>query len=215
MARTILKPQGFPGAEEYIPDRPSLKNMRAAVDLCRGCDLYKNATQGVFGEGSAGADCVLIGEQPGNDEDLQGRPFVGPAGKILDQALDEVGIDRDRVYITNAVKHFKNEIRGNRRLHRSPAASEIGACKPWLERELRIVKPRVIVCLGLSAAQSVLGKKITLRDVRGKFIVTDYSEKTIVTTHPSAILRAPDPASKKKSYEDFVKDLKVAAKALS
>lgn len=188
--------------------------MRKAAEGCRGCDLYKNATHVVFGEGNEKADCMFIGEQPGNDEDLQGKPFVGPAGRMLNKALSEAGIQTERVYITNAVKHFKHEYKGTRRLHRSPNRGEAAACRPWLEEELRIVKPKVVVCLGVSAAQSLLSKKVTLRDIRGSFFETVYSERTFVTTHPSSILRSPDDESRRANYALFVSDLKTVAKEL-
>lgn len=181
---------------------------------CRGCDLYKHATQAVFGEGAAKAACVFVGEQPGNDEDKQGRPFVGPAGRILDKGLEDAGISRELIYITNAVKHFKHEMRGARRLHRSPNVAELNACRPWLEQELKVTRPKVIVCMGATAARSVLGRKVTLRDVRGKIMESPYADKTVITTHPSSILRSPDDESRHRNYDAFVADLKTVAKVL-
>jgi DNA polymerase len=201
-------------AEPFLPPRKTMPALKKAVQLCRGCCLYKNATQAVFGEGPKDATCIMIGEQPGNDEDLKGAPFVGPAGRILDKGLKDAGIERDKVYVTNAVKHFKNEIRGARRLHRSPDTSEINACRPWLEQELKVTKPKVVICMGTSAARAVMGKKVTLRDVRGKFIESQYSDHTLITTHPSSILRSPDDESRHRNYNAFVADLKVAAKEL-
>ncbi len=201
-------------ATPYLPTRITLPSMRAAVQGCRGCDLYKNATQAVFGEGAAKAACVFVGEQPGNEEDKEGKPFVGPAGRILDKGLADAGIARELVYITNAVKHFKHEMRGARRLHRSPNVGELNACRPWLEQELKVTKPKVIVCMGTTAARSVLGRKITLRDVRGQVIDSLYADKTVVTTHPSSILRSPDDESRRRNYEAFVADLKIVAGVL-
>jgi len=201
-------------AEPFIPPRPTIKNMTIAVQDCKGCDLYKNATQAVFGEGAASARCIIVGEQPGNDEDLSGKPFVGPAGKLLDRGLADAGIDRKLVYVTNAVKHFKNEIRGTRRLHRTPNPAELRACRPWLEAELKVIKPEVLICLGASAARSVMGKAVTIRDTRGKFIQSEFSDQTIITAHPSSILRSPDDDSRHANYALMISDLKIAAKAL-
>lgn len=194
-------------AAEFLPARKTLRTLTEASRNCRGCPLYRNATQTVFGHGSAGADCMLIGEQPGDEEDKQGLPFVGPAGRILTKALDDVGIDHERVYTTNAVKHFKNEIRGKRRIHRSPNRAEIQACRPWLEEELRIVKPQVVVCLGVSAAQALLERKVTLRDERGRFFESQYSPHTFITTHPSSILRSVTSEDRHRNYDQFVGDL--------
>lgn len=201
-------------ATPFLPTRITMPNMQKAVQNCRGCDLYKNATQAVFGAGAANAECVFVGEQPGNEEDKEGAPFVGPAGRILDKGLADAGIDRELVYITNAVKHFKHEMRGARRLHRSPNVGEINACRPWLEQELKVTKPKVVVCMGTTAARSVLGRKVTLRDIRGRFLDSPYSARTLVTTHPSSILRSPDDESRNRNYEAFVADLKLVAGAL-
>jgi DNA polymerase len=201
-------------AADYLPERITLPAMRRAVEDCRGCDLYKNATHGVFGEGGAKAKCVMVGEQPGDSEDRQGRPFVGPAGQLLDRALAEAGIDRSAVYITNAVKHFKHEIVGKKRIHKSPNRAEITACRPWLVEELRVIKPQVLVCMGVSAANSIFDKKVTLRDVRGRFWETALSPRTFVTTHPSSILRSIDDESRHANYALFLKELQVLAKEL-
>lgn len=201
-------------AEPFLPERRTLPAMREAVQHCRGCDLYKNATQAVFGEGPSRAQCVMVGEQPGNDEDLKGHPFVGPAGRVLDRALADAGIDRELVFVTNAVKHFKNEQHGARRLHRTPDAAELRACRPWLEQEIAVTKPKVLVCLGANAARSVVGKKVTLKELRGRFFETDLSAKTLVTMHPSAILRSPDEESRHQKYDDLVADLKIVAREL-
>ncbi|MGI8907886.1 MAG: UdgX family uracil-DNA binding protein [Candidatus Sumerlaeaceae bacterium] len=201
-------------AADYFPDRMTLPSMREAARGCRGCDLYKNATQVVFGEGAAKGKCVMVGEQPGDQEDRQGHPFVGPAGGLLDRALADAGIDRNSVYITNAVKHFKHEIAGKKRIHKSPNRAEISACRPWLVEELRVIKPKVLVCLGVSAANSIFDKKVTLRDVRGRFWETALSPRTFVTTHPSSILRSFDDESRRENYALFVQELKVLAKEL-
>jgi len=204
-----------PSAADFLPPRVTISSMRRAAEGCRGCALYKNATRVVFGEGAAKADCVMVGEQPGDQEDKQGRPFVGPAGKLLDRALAEAGIEKDRIYLTNAVKHFKHEIVGNRRIHRSPNRGEINACRPWLVEELQVIKPRLLVCLGVSAANSIFDRKVTLKEVRGKFLATAFSERTFATTHPSSILRSFDDASRRANYDEFVKDLKLVARELS
>jgi DNA polymerase len=167
----------------------------------------------VFGEGAARADVMLVGEQPGDQEDLQGRPFVGPAGKLLDRALEAAGVDRARVYVTNVVKHFKWEPRGKRRIHAKPNAAEIAACRPWLESEIAVVKPKVVVCLGATAAQALLGKSFKVTERRGEFVATDFGPEAMATVHPSSILRAPDDAARHAETERFVEDLqKVAAR---
>jgi uracil-DNA glycosylase len=213
-AEELSAPPGKRSSRDYLPARKTLPSLRAAAENCRGCDLYKNATQVVFGEGAAGAECMLIGEQPGDQEDQQGKPFVGPAGKILDKALDDAGIQKERVYTTNAVKHFKHEVRGKRRLHRAPNRSEVKACRPWLEQELKVTKPKVIVCLGVSAANSLLEQKITLKDVRGQFFQSPYSDRTFVTTHPSSILRSITSEDRHQKYDELVADLRLVAKEL-
>jgi len=210
MPRTSSK-----GALEFLPNRPTLSKLTAAVQDCRGCDLYRYATQAVFGEGPRHASLVLIGEQPGNDEDLKGHPFVGPAGKLLDRALEEAGIDRGEVYVTNAVKHFKFEERGKRRIHKKPKASEIEACSPWLEAELQLIKPAIIVCMGATAAQALLGGTFRLTKHRGNFFEHPRARYITVTVHPSSILRAPDEKQRHLQYRDFVEDLKHIAAQLA
>jgi len=202
------------GASGFVPEHPTLPRLRGAAQSCQGCDLYLHATQAVLGEGPSAADLVLIGEQPGNDEDLAGRPFVGPAGHLLDRALQEAGIDRRRVYITNAVKHFKFEERGKRRIHKKPSAGEVRACHPWLQAELEIVKPAIIGCLGATAAQSILGNEFRLTKDRGRPIEHPPHGTVVATVHPSAILRAPDPEQRETAYAQFVEDLKAIRRLL-
>jgi uracil-DNA glycosylase family protein len=194
-------------AAEYVPEHSTLRALREEVQKCRGCDLYRYATQAVFGEGPRSARIVLVGEQPGDEEDRQGHPFVGPAGKLLDKALIEAHIDRTLVYITNAVKHFKFEERGKRRLHKKPSMSEIKACKPWLEAEMSVLKPDAIVCLGATAAQALLGSKFRLTQERGKFLEHPWAPFVTATIHPSAVLRAPDAAQRHEEYRKLVADL--------
>jgi DNA polymerase len=198
-------------AAPLVPPRPTLPALRQAAAGCRACDLWRRGTQTVFGEGAARAAVVLVGEQPGDQEDLQGRPFVGPAGKLLDRALEAAGIDRTKVYVTNVVKHFKWEPRGKRRIHSKPNAAEIAACRPWLEAEVAVVKPTVIVCLGATAAQALLGKSFKVTRQRGEFVPTDLGPPALATVHPSAILRAPDDATRHAETERFVEDLRKVA----
>jgi DNA polymerase len=198
-------------AEEFLPPRLNLTAMRDAVQHCRGCDLYKNATQAVFGEGATHASVILVGEVPGDEEDKQGHPFVGPAGRLLDAALEEAGFDRDEVYITNAVKHFRWEPRGKRRLHKKPSARQIEACKPWLHAEILVIKPKVIVCLGATAAQAMLGRDFRITKQRGKFYRDEEGRWITATYHPSAILRAPDQDDRRRKRAEFVEDLHKAA----
>lgn len=172
-------------------ERPSLSKLAKDIDACRRCDLWKNATQGVPGEGAAQARIMLVGEQPGDQEDLAGRPFVGPAGKLLDKALAEAGVDRKQVYVTNAVKHFSWFPRGKRRMHKTPTQQEVAACLDWLRQELRLVKPSIIVCLGATAAKALLGPSIRVTVDRGKWLESDLAEHVMVTVHPSSILRVP------------------------
>src|SRR5690348_5690779 len=179
-------------AAAYLPPRLNLTQLREAVQGCRGCDLYRNATQAVFGEGARRAEVMLVGEQPGDKEDLAGHPFVGPAGQLLDRALEEAGIDRAQTYVTNAVKHFKWQARGKRRIHQKPSWSESVACHPWLEAELDVVEPRVVVCLGATAAQSLLGKDFRVTQHRGELLDSDLAEHMTATVHPSSILRQRD-----------------------
>jgi DNA polymerase len=197
------------------PTKISLTRVRDDARGCRACDLYKYATQTVFGEGPAAAALMLIGEQPGDAEDLKGHPFVGPAGKLLDQALADAGIDRATVYLTNVVKHFKFEPRGKRRIHKKPRASEIGACRPWLDSEIALVKPRVIVCLGATAAQALLGPAFKVTKQRGTFVASPLAPRVMATVHPSSILRAPDEASRRREMKLLTDDLRAAARALS
>ena len=201
-------------AAPFVPNTTRLRVLGAAAHECRGCDLYKTATQVVFGEGPQAARVMFVGEQPGDQEDRQGAPFVGPAGALLDKALADAGIPRDEVYVTNAVKHFKWEPRGKRRIHKKPRMSEIKACRPWLEAELRAVKPRVVVCLGATAAQSVLGSTFKLMQNRGRVVSSELSERVVATIHPSSVLRAPDSEGRRAAYAMLVEDLKVVAKAL-
>src|SRR5262245_46634744 len=194
--------------------KSGLDPLRTHAARCRACPLWKNATQTVFGEGPAKAALMLVGETPGDDEDLQGHPFVGPAGRLLDQVLQEVGIDRGKVYVTNVVKHFKWEPQGKRRLHKKPNAREIAACRPWLEAELDLVKPRGIVCLGATAAQALLGRSFRVSVQRGKKIDSPLAAFVMATVHPSSILRAPSDQDRRAARQQFVRDLKVVAKAL-
>jgi uracil-DNA glycosylase family protein len=202
-------------AADFIPARPTLKTAREASKGCRGCDLWKIGTQTVFGEGPRGATLMLIGEQPGDAEDLSGHPFVGPAGKLLDRALADAGIDRTAVYVTNAVKHFKWEPRGKRRIHKKPRASEVGACRPWLDTEIALVKPRVIVCLGATAAQALLGSAFKVTQHRGAIVPSSLAARVLATVHPSSILRAPDDEARREELKRFTDDLRAAARALS
>lgn len=195
-------------ASRYVPAHPTLSVLRQAVRTCRGCDLYAQATQAVFGEGPASARIIFIGEQPGDEEDRKGHPFVGPAGRLLDRALADAHIDRSMAYVTNAVKHFKFEERGKRRLHKKPRVSEVNACKPWLEAEMAVLKPEVIVCLGATAAQSLFGSQYRLTKERGLFVSHPWAPWATSTIHPSAILRAPDEEQRHAEYRRFVEDLK-------
>jgi DNA polymerase len=204
-----------PGAEPFVPNTTSLKVLNDAAQLCRGCHLYRHATQAVLGEGPRRAPIMLVGEQPGDQEDLQGHPFVGPAGGMLVKALQEAGLDREDVFLTNAVKHFKWEPRGKRRIHQKPRISEIRACRPWLEAELRIVKPQVVVCLGAVAAQAVFGSGFKLMQQHGQVLPSTVSPKTVATIHPSAVLRAPDSQGRREAFASLVKDLKTARKAIT
>jgi DNA polymerase len=192
---------------------PSLSKLRAEAAGCKACGLWKTGTQTVFGEGPPGAEAMFVGEQPGDQEDKAGRPFVGPAGKLFDKALGDAGIDRERVYVTNVVKHFKWVGRGKRRIHQKPNWSEVEACRPWLDGELAAVEPRVLVCLGATAAQALLGRQFRVTRERGKRVDSDLAEHVLATIHPSAILRG-DPESREQEYAAFVRDLKVIAKLL-
>ncbi len=196
------------------PAHPTLPALRELSRGCKACDLWQRGTQTVFGEGSSRAPVMMVGEQPGNDEDLDGRPFVGPAGKLLDRALERAGIDRRQVYVTNVVKHFKWEPRGKRRIHAKPNATEIRACLPWLEAELAVVKPEVLVCLGATAAQALLGSAFKVSRQRGEFVQSRWAARVLATVHPSSILRAPDDDARHAEMERFVTDLEKVARAL-
>jgi probable DNA metabolism protein len=200
-----------PGAGSFVPANADLRQLREAVSGCEGCELYKHATQPVFGEGPMDARVVLIGEQPGDSEDRAGRPFVGPAGEVLNRALAEAGMRREELYLTNAVKHFAFEERGKRRIHRTPRLSEVTACKPWMEAELEQVAPEIVVCLGATAAKAVFGAQFRLTDQRGKFLESRFAGKTLATYHPSAVLRADSPAAQDELYRILVGDLKEVA----
>src|SRR5215213_4381931 len=189
----------------------SLKILRQEASHCRACHLWKGATQTVFGEGPQAAEIMLVGEQPGDKEDLAGKPFVGPAGQMLDKALQEAGVDRKKVYVTNAVKHFKFVPRGKIRLHQKPNTPEIKACRQWYERELRSIKPDLVVAMGATAAQSVFGRITPINKNRGRLIDLDDGTRALVTVHPSYLLRVPDAAAKAREYQRFVDDLKIAA----
>ncbi|MEY2546962.1 MAG: uracil-DNA glycosylase [Verrucomicrobiota bacterium] len=195
------------------PDTTSLKVTQDAARDCTACHLYKHGTQTVFGEGPKTAPMILLGEQPGDYEDVAGKPFVGPAGKIMDRALEEAGIDRKQVYVTNAVKHFKWEPRGKRRIHKKPNAREIAACRPWLEAELRLVRPKLVVALGATAAQTIFGPTFRVTRERGKVLSSKFAPKVLATVHPSSLLRQPDEESRAREYKNFVADLRVAVKA--
>jgi uracil-DNA glycosylase len=200
-------------AADYLPERLSLTSLRGAAAECRACPLWRTATQAVFGEGAARSELMLVGEQPGDREDREGHPFVGPAGRLLDECLEEAGIDRTRAYVTNVVKHFKWQARGKRRIHAKPAWSEIAACRPWLDAELTVVKPEVLVCLGATAAQALLGKSFRVTRERGRPVDSDLAPSVLATIHPSAILRA-DADIRERERAAFVDDLKVAASLL-
>jgi DNA polymerase len=200
---------------DLLPDRPTLPGVRKIAAGCKACDLYKRGTQTVFGEGPPRAELMLVGEQPGDAEDLAGRPFVGPAGRLLDSALEEAGIDRSQVYVTNVVKHFKWEPRGKRRIHAKPNAAEIGACRLWLDVEIALVKPRVLVCLGATAAQALLGKSFKVSQQRGTVVPSPHAPIVSATVHPSSILRAPDDETRREEMRRFVKDLRTIAREIS
>jgi DNA polymerase len=201
-------------AGRFIPDKPTLGKVKDAAAGCKACGLWRTGTQTVFGEGRRTARVLFVGEQPGNEEDLTGRPFVGPAGKLLDRALVEAGIDRNDVYVTNVVKHFKWEPRGKRRIHKKPNAAEIGACRPWLDVELTLVKPQLVVCLGATAAQALLGRTFKVSHRRGEFIEGALQSVVVATVHPSSILRAPDDETRRAEMRRFVEDLKRIAERL-
>jgi uracil-DNA glycosylase family protein len=195
-------------AATFLPNRRTLPELQRASKTCRGCDLYKHATQTVFGQGSKGAKLLIVGEQPGNSEDLEGAPFIGPAGKLLDRALAEAGVERADAYVTNAVKHFKFVVRGKSRIHQKPKITEIRACRPWLEAELAAVKPQLVLCLGKTASEAVLQREVGIQKERGKLYRGPGDIPVILTVHPSGLLRIPDPAAREEAYREFVKDLK-------
>jgi uracil-DNA glycosylase len=200
---------------ELLPERPTLPAVREIAAGCKACDLYKRGTQTVFGEGPPKAELMLVGEQPGDAEDLAGHPFVGPAGRLLDTALEEAGIARRQVYVTNVVKHFKWEPRGKRRIHAKPNAAEIGACRPWLEVEIALVKPRVLICLGATAAQALLGRSFKVSQQRGTLVPSPLAPIVSATVHPSSILRAPDEEMRREEMRRFVQDLRTIAREMS
>ena len=198
-----------PSAKPWIPARLTLPALTKAAKGCEGCELYARATQTVFGEGASEARVMLVGEQPGDKEDLDGHPFVGPAGRVLFQALEDAGVDRQSVYVTNAVKHFRFEERGKRRIHKKPAAVHITACLPWLEAEIEVLRPEFVVCLGATAAQSLAGSTVRVLRDRGKLLPNPWATALIVTVHPSSLLRMPDRSQYQEQYDLFVRDLKL------
>lgn len=202
-------------AAPLVPDSPTLPKLRRAAADCKACPLWRTGTQTVFGEGLKKAEIMLVGEQPGDREDLAGSPFVGPAGKLLDSALSDAGIERDKAYVTNVVKHFKWEARGKRRIHKKPNMAEITACKPWLEAELAVVRPKAVVCLGSTAAQALLGKDFKVTKQRGEPVESPLAPLVTATVHPSSILRAPGPENRAVEFDRFVADLTVVAKHLA
>ena len=202
------------GAGKFLPAGSSIRDLRAAAAICKGCELWRNATQTVFGDGSERAKMMLIGEQPGDQEDLKRIPFSGPAGQLLDRGLVDARIDREEVYLTNAVKHFKWLPRGKRRLHQKPNGREITACRPWLIAELKAIQPRVLVCLGATAARAVFGKITKISEHRGELLESELSSRIVVTVHPSSILRIEDSHSRQLAMRHFVADLRTARRAL-
>jgi uracil-DNA glycosylase family protein len=200
-------------AADFLPPRLNLTALREAASGCRGCHLWQVGTQTVFGEGARDAQVMFVGEQPGDQEDKAGKPFVGPAGRLLDDALAEAGIDRSLTYVTNAVKHFKWQARGKRRIHQKPNWAEMTACRPWLEAELAVVRPRVLVLLGATAAQTLLGRQFRVTQWRGRFVDSDLAEAVTATVHPSSILRG-EPSEREANFAAFVDDLRVVAKLL-
>jgi uracil-DNA glycosylase family protein len=202
----------YPTAAPFLPDRLSMSALRDAVQRCHGCPLYANATQAVFGDGKLKAEVMLVGEQPGDQEDLAGAPFVGPAGKLLDRALEEAGIDRGTTYVTNAVKHFKWKARGPRRIHDKPTWTETMACRPWLDAELALVKPRTLVLMGATAAQALLGKSFKVTQERGKPLDSELADLVVATIHPSAVLRAEN---RDEMFAGLVRDLRVVSRTFA
>jgi uracil-DNA glycosylase len=216
------EPRGTGSGADFLPARESLPTLREAIQRCEGCGLYAYATQAVFGEGSRGAEVMLVGEQPGDKEDVAGEPFVGPAGQLLDRALESAGIDRSRAYVTNMVKHFKwkrsprdSAAAPKRRLHDKPNDYEVSACRPWLEAEIRQVQPSIVVCLGATAAQALLGKTFRVTRERGQFFESELAPLVTATVHPSSILRASDAAAREREMSEFVRDLRMVAEKLT
>jgi uracil-DNA glycosylase family protein len=207
-------PEEDRSAADYMPSDHDLEHLKEAACRCHGCDLYKAATQTVFGEGNQNAKVMLIGEEPGDVEDQTGHVFVGPAGKLLNKALEAAGIEREQCYLTNAVKHFKFEWVGKRRLHKKPRAREVTACMPWLQAEIAEIKPEIIICLGATAAQALLGRAFRITQHRGEMIESDYAPYVMATVHPSSILRAPDSETRHLEMDRFIEDLKKAAGVL-
>jgi uracil-DNA glycosylase len=197
-----------------VPDRPTLPRLRSAAQTCRACELWEGTTQAVLGEGPTPAEAMLVGEQPGDREDLEGTPFIGPAGRMLDRGLADAGIDPGRVYVTNVVKHFRHRQRGKRRIHQKPDAAHVAACRPWLDAELGLVRPRVLVCLGATAAQALVGRHVRVTRDRGRLLDSHLAPCVLATVHPSSLLRAPDDAARREAYAGFVTDLRAAAALL-
>ncbi|HEX4353567.1 MAG TPA: UdgX family uracil-DNA binding protein [Polyangiales bacterium] len=210
-----MKRASEPGAAKYLPNKHTLPQLRDAARHCQGCKLFEHATQTVFGEGPAHARLLFIGEQPGNDEDLAGHPFVGPAGRIFDRALEAAEIDRRTSYVTNAVKHFKWEPRGKRRIHKKPTSGEIWACRPWLDAEIASVKPQALVCLGATAAQALFGSSFRVTTERGRLLDSELAPIVMATVHPSSLLRAPTPEDRDREYDRFVADLRSVSRAMA
>jgi uracil-DNA glycosylase family protein len=208
------KPPSGHSPDELIAPDASIEDLRAAAQECRGCDIWERATQAVMGEGGSGAEVMFVGEQPGNSEDLAGHPFVGPAGKVLDRALEQAGIARDRVYVTNLVKHFNSTPRGKLRIHKKPNAEQIAACRPWLEAEITRIRPKVIVCLGATAAQALIRRSFRVTTQRGEIMESELAPMITATVHPSSILRAPNDQSRHEEMAHFVADLKTIARHL-
>jgi uracil-DNA glycosylase len=211
----MAQQQLFDNAAPLVPENPTLPKLREAAAGCKACDLWKTGTQTVFGEGTRNAEIVFVGEQPGDKEDLAGRPFVGPAGRVLDEALEAAGIDRKLAYVTNAVKHFKWEPRGKRRIHAKPNLAELTACRPWLDAELAVVKPKVLVALGATAAQALLGRQFRVTKQRGVAVESDLAPYVIATVHPSSILRQETDQDRAAAFEELVSDLRTVAKLLA
>jgi uracil-DNA glycosylase family protein len=210
----VMAVRQLKSAQPFVPSNSDLSVLEEAARTCEGCDLYRHATQTVFGEGKSHARIFFVGEQPGDQEDVAGRPFVGPAGQILDQALADAGINRRDTYVTNAVKHFKFVERGKRRIHEKPNSAEIAACRPWLEAEIKSVEPKLLVALGATAGRSIFGRAVKVNAERGKLVPHAWAESALLTVHPSFLLRLQDPESREKEYSRFVDDLKIVRLAL-